>query len=56
LQWREKRADGNRYRVQRPVKLRQWWTVEDDGLAHFGVRHGAVSANNWKLFLIFASI
>jgi hypothetical protein len=35
-------ADGNRYRVQRPVKLRQWWTVGDGGVAQFGVRYGAV--------------
>ena len=35
-------ADGNRYRVQRPVKLRQWWTVADGGVAQFGVRYGAV--------------
>jgi hypothetical protein len=35
-------ADGNRYRVQRPVKLRQWWTVGDGGTVQFGVRYGAV--------------
>ena len=35
-------ADGNCYRVQRPVKLRQWWTVGDGGVTQFGVRHGAV--------------
>jgi hypothetical protein len=35
-------ADGNRYRVQLPVKLRQWWTVGDGGVAQFGVRYGAV--------------
>ena len=35
-------ADGNRYRVQRPVKLRHWWTVADGGVAQFGVRYGAV--------------
>ena len=35
-------ADGNRYRVQRPVKLRQWWTLGDGGVAQFGVRYGAV--------------
>ena len=35
-------AAGNRYRVQRPVKLRQWWTVADGGVAQFGVRYGAV--------------
>jgi hypothetical protein len=35
-------AEGNRYRVQRPVKLRQWWTVGDGGVAQFGVRYGAV--------------
>jgi hypothetical protein len=35
-------ADGNRYRVQRPVKLRQWWTVGDGGAVQFGVRYGAV--------------
>lgn len=56
VQRREKRAGGNRYRVQRPVQLRQWWTVGDGGVAHFGVRYRAVSANNWKPLLIFASI
>ena len=35
-------AEGNRYRVQRPVKLRHWWTVADGGVAQFGVRYGAV--------------
>ncbi len=35
-------ADGNRYRVQRPVKLRQWWTLGDGGAVQFGVRYGAV--------------
>lgn len=35
-------ADGNRYRVQRPVKLRQWWTVGDGGTVQCGVRYGAV--------------
>ena len=35
-------ADGSRHRVQRPVKLRQWWTVGDGGVAQFGVRCGAV--------------
>ena len=35
-------AEGNRYRVQRPVKLRQWWTVGDGGAVLFGVRYGAV--------------
>ena len=35
-------ADGNRHRVQRPVKLRQWWTVGDGGVVQFGVRYGAV--------------
>lgn len=35
-------ADGNRYRVQRPVKLRQWWTVGDSGTVQFAVRYGAV--------------
>ena len=35
-------ADGNRRRVQRPVKLRQWWTVGDGGTVQFGVRYGAV--------------
>ena len=35
-------AEGNRYRVQRPVKLRQWWTVADGGTVQFGVRYGAV--------------
>ena len=35
-------ADCNRYRVQRPVKLRQWRTVGDGGTVQFGVRYGAV--------------
>jgi hypothetical protein len=35
-------ADGNRYRVQRPVKLRQWWTVGESGTVQFGARYGAV--------------
>ena len=35
-------AEGNRYRVQRPVKLRQWWTVGDGSAVQFGVRYGAV--------------
>ena len=35
-------AEGNRYRVQRSVKLRQWWTVGDGGAVQFGVRYGAV--------------
>jgi len=35
-------ADGNRHRVQRPVKLRQWWTLGDGGAVQFGVRYGAV--------------
>jgi hypothetical protein len=35
-------AEGHRYRVQRPVKLRQWWTVGDGGAVQFGVRYGAV--------------
>ena len=35
-------ADGHRYRVQRPVTLRQWWTVADGGAVQFGVRYGAV--------------
>ena len=29
-------ADGNRYRVQRPVKLRQWWMVADGGADEIG--------------------
>jgi hypothetical protein len=35
-------AEGHRYRVQRPVKLRQWWTIGDGGAVQFGVRYGAV--------------
>ena len=38
----KKDADGNRHRVQRPIKLRQWWTVRDGGAVQFGVRYGAV--------------
>ena len=35
-------AAGNRYWVQRPVKLRQWRAVGDGGTVQFGVRYGAV--------------
>ena len=35
-------AGGNRVRVQRPVKLLQWWTVGTAGTVQFGVRYGAV--------------
>ena len=35
-------AEGHRYRLQRPVKLRQWWTVGDGGAVQFGVRYGAM--------------
>ena len=35
-------AEGNRVRMQRPVKLRQWWTVGTAGTVQFGVRYGAV--------------
>jgi hypothetical protein len=33
---------GNRTKVQRPVKLRQWWTVGANGAVQFGLRYGAV--------------
>ena len=33
---------GNRSKVQRPVKLRQWWTVGTNGAVQFGLRYGAV--------------
>jgi len=33
---------GNRTKAQRPVKLRQWWTVGDKGTVQFGLRYGAV--------------
>ena len=33
---------GNRSKVQRPVKLRQWWTVGANGAVQFGLRYGAV--------------
>ena len=33
---------GNRSKVQRPVKLRQWWTVASNGAVQFGLRYGAV--------------
>lgn len=36
-------ADGNRYRVQRPVKLRQWWQDGANGSVQFGLRYGAVA-------------
>ena len=35
-------ADGTRNRVQRPVKLRQWWIVGTAGTVQFGLRYGAV--------------
>lgn len=35
-------GEGNRVREQRPVKLRQWWTVGAAGTVQFGVRYGAV--------------
>ncbi len=34
--------DGTRNRVQRPVKLRQWWVVGTAGTVQFGIRYGAV--------------
>ena len=33
---------GNRSKAQRPVKLRQWWTVGANGTVQFGLRYGAV--------------
>lgn len=33
--------DGNRKRITRPVKLRQWWVVNGDGKVQFGLRYGA---------------
>lgn len=33
---------GNRSKAQRPVKLRQWWTVGANGAVQFGLRYGAV--------------
>jgi hypothetical protein len=33
---------GNRSKVQRTVKLRQWWTVGTSGAVQFGLRYGAV--------------
>ena len=33
---------GNRSKVQRPVKLRQWWNVGTNGAVQFGLRYGAV--------------
>lgn len=33
---------GNRTKAQRPVKLRQWWTVGANGAVQFGLRYGAV--------------
>lgn len=33
---------GNRSKVQRAVKLRQWWTVGTNGAVQFGLRYGAV--------------
>jgi hypothetical protein len=33
---------GNRSKAQRPVKLRQWWTVGTNGAVQFGLRYGAV--------------
>lgn len=33
---------GNRTKAQRPVKLRQWWTVGANGAVQFGLRYGAL--------------
>ena len=33
---------GNPSKVQRSVKLRQWWTVGTNGAVQFGLRYGAV--------------
>jgi hypothetical protein len=33
--------DGNRKRLTRPVKLRQWWVLDGDGKVQFGLRYGA---------------
>lgn len=34
--------DGNRTRVERPVRARQWWQVGTNGAVQFGLRYGAV--------------
>ena len=33
---------GNRSKVQRPVKARQWWSVGANGVVKFGLCYGAV--------------
>lgn len=35
-------AGGVRIRVEKPVKVRQWWQVGDGGVVQFGLRYGAV--------------
>lgn len=34
--------DGNRTRVERPVRARQWWQTGAGGALQFGLRYGAV--------------
>ena len=34
--------DGNRTRVERPVRARQWWQAGTGGAVQFGLRYGAV--------------
>lgn len=36
-------ADGNRSRVDRPVRARQWWQDGANGSVQFGLRYGAVA-------------
>lgn len=36
-------ADGNRSRVDRPVRSRQWWQDGANGSVQFGLRYGAVA-------------
>lgn len=35
-------SDGNRVRVERPVRARQWWQVGSNGAVQFGLRYGAM--------------
>ena len=35
-------SDGNRVRVERPVRARQWWKVGSSGAVQFGLRYGAI--------------
>ena len=46
-----KDGDGNRVRVQKPVRVRAWWEVTDNAV-QFGLRYGAVPLELQQLSLI----